>query len=66
MLLNERRLAVNTIERGLKLDPDHKGLLELKQEIGARRKPVLGFLGRDNPLNVFLGRLRHSMGSEKG
>jgi len=65
VLLNERRLAVTTVEHGLQLDPEHKGLLELKKEIGSRRRPVLAFLGRDNPLNVFLGRLRHSLGTSK-
>jgi len=32
--------------------------------MGSRRPPVLGFLGRGNFLNVFLGRLRHSMSSK--
>jgi len=66
VLLGERRLAVATLEHGLKLDPEHEGLLGLKKEIGSRRRPVLGFLGRDNPLNVFFGRLRHSLGNSKG
>ena len=65
VLMKERRLAVSTIDRGLKLDPEHAGLLELRRELGSRRRPVLGFLGRDNPVNVFLGRLRHSMNAPK-
>ena len=59
LLNNNRRRAVEAIERGLKIDSDHQGLLQLQQEVGTRRAPVLGFLSRDNFLNVFLGRLRH-------
>jgi hypothetical protein len=52
---------VAAVERGLKLDPDHPGLLTLQKEIGTRRRPVLRFLDRDHPVNVFLGRMRHNM-----
>lgn len=61
MLNGNRRKAVEAIERGLKIDADHHELRNLLLEIGHRRRPVLGFLGRDNFLNVFLGRLRHSL-----
>jgi len=56
----DRKTTLATVERGLKLDPDHKGLLALKKELGVRRAPVFKFLRRDNPINVLLGRLRHS------
>jgi hypothetical protein len=61
VLAKQRRNAVQAINAGLKLDDDHPGLRELKHEIGMRRHPVLGFLARDNPLNIFLGRIRHSI-----
>ena len=61
VLAKHRRNAVQAINAGLKLDSDHEGLLELKHAVGLRRDPVLGFLERDNPLNVFLGRIRHSV-----
>lgn len=61
MLTGDRRAAVASIARGLKLDPNHKGLKELRVDIGVRRRPVLPFLSRTNPLNVFLGRLRHGI-----
>jgi len=61
MLNGNRRKAVEAIERGLKIDSDHAELRKLLLEIGHRRRPVLGFLDRDNFLNVFLGRLRHSL-----
>jgi hypothetical protein len=64
LLNGNRKRALEAVERGLKIDREHHELLELKREMGSRRRPVLGFLGRDNFLNVFLGRLRHSMSSK--
>jgi len=63
VLAKNRREAVKALETGLQLDPQHRGLNRLKKEIGVRRLPVLGFLSRDNPLNRFLGRIRHSLKS---
>jgi hypothetical protein len=60
-LSGERQAAHATIERGLKLDPEHAGLLASQKELGVRKKPIVWFLSRDNPINVMLGRLRHSM-----
>ena len=61
VLAANRKLAVQALERALKLDPDHEGLLALKNEIGLRRSPVFKWLDRDHPLNRLLGRLRHNM-----
>jgi hypothetical protein len=60
LLAGDRRAAVSSLARGLKLDPAHRGLRELREEIGVRRRPVIPFLSRDNFLNILLGRLRHS------
>jgi tetratricopeptide (TPR) repeat protein len=60
-LAGERMNAHQTIERGLKLDPTHDGLLATQRELGVRRAPVLKFLARSNPINVFLGRMRHQL-----
>jgi len=59
LLMNDRRGAVGSIARGLKLDPNHRGLKELRVDIGVRKRPFIPFLSRTNPINVFLGRLRH-------
>ena len=53
-----RRKAVDAIERGLAIDPRHKALVKLRDDIGIRKRPVIPFLHRDNPLNVSLGKLR--------
>lgn len=59
MMANDRRGAVRSIARGLKLDPNHRGLRGLREEIGVRGRPVLPFLSRGNFLNRWLGRIRH-------
>lgn len=51
-----RRRAFTAVNRGLSLDPKHRGLLKLRKSMGARRRPCLAFLSRNNPLNKWLGR----------
>ena len=59
LLAGNRRGAIRALEDGLDIDPSHGGLLELQQDVGHRRRPVLPFLSRTNPINSFLGRVRH-------
>lgn len=61
LLANDRRGAVKAVREGLKIDPHHEELLLLQKELGNRRSPVLTFLARDNPVNRFLGALRHKL-----
>ena len=56
LFADRRRDAFDAIRVGLDMEPDHKELLRLKDKMGERRKPVLPFLSRSNPLNVALGR----------
>src|SRR5512141_2116199 len=41
LMTSDRKAAVASIARGLKLDPNHRGLKELRIEIGVRRRPVI-------------------------
>jgi hypothetical protein len=66
LMAKDRKGATNALAQGLALDPKHEGLRALKAEMGYRKKPVLGFLKRDNPLNKALGRMRHSIKANKG
>ncbi len=59
-----RRRAVEALERGLALEPRNTTLQNLAGKMGQRRKPVVGFLGRDNPVNVTLGKVRHKLASK--
>lgn len=60
-LLSEkfRREAWDAVREGLRIDPESPELLALQKQLGSRRPPVLGFLGRSNPVNRLLGSLRH-------
>lgn len=60
LMVGNRRAAVRALRDGLLLDPDHAGLKALEKKMGVRRRPVLPFLPRSNPLNVNFGRLRHA------
>lgn len=58
----DRYQAIRAIHRGLKLKSPHAGILvNFYKAMGMRRKPVLRFLHRDNPLNVALGRITWRM-----
>jgi hypothetical protein len=57
----DKAAAARTVQEGLAVAPRDKRLRWLAEELGIRRKPVLPFLPRSNPLNVFLGRLRHRL-----
>lgn len=54
----ERRKAVETLNAGLRLEPNNTQIHLIFDRIGRRAPPVLSFLSRDNPLNVWLGRKR--------
>ncbi len=58
--LNNRRLAVAAVKRGLAIDSGNPELLRLRAIMGARREPVISFLGRDHALNKLLGKLTYS------
>ena len=53
--------AYRAFSEGLKLQPDHDGLKQEVQRLGVRNRPVLTMVARKNPINVFLGMLRHRL-----
>jgi len=61
LLADNRRKAYESVTKGLQMDRGHKGLRQLLKRMGARRKPVIPFLSRDNPVNRILGRIRHDL-----
>lgn len=66
ILSGNRRSAKKAVDQGLGFDPQHPGLIELREELGDRRDPVLPFLGRRSLFNRILGRIRHDLtGSSK-
>ncbi|MEO8056091.1 MAG: hypothetical protein ABI768_13115 [Acidobacteriota bacterium] len=52
-----RLKVVQAVDRGLKEVPNSQILLELRGEIGWREKNAVGFLPRNHPVNVSLGKM---------
>ena len=58
----DRKLpAINAFQEGLKFDSRNRELLSELKAIGARKAPVVSFLGRRNPINKYLGKLRRDL-----
>lgn len=57
LMANARKQAWETIHQGLSYGPTHGGLIGLEAEMGVRKRPVVPFLDRGNPINVHLGRV---------
>jgi len=53
--MGRRDRAYPVLLRGLQLHPGHRGILGDLRTLGIRRRPVLPFLARDNPVNKYLG-----------
>ncbi len=58
ILCGRRAEAMNAIEQGRDIDSRFRRLRAIHRRLGERRPPVLRFLGRSNPLNHLLGRVR--------
>ena len=61
LLRHRRGKAIEALQKALKLNARHPEAIKLAREIGFRRRPVLPFLPRANPINKALGKMRHSM-----
>ena len=61
MLSGSRKKAIEAIDVGLRVTPDHRGLLKLREDLGVRRPPPIRFLSRDSLVNVKLGRALHKL-----
>src|SRR5688500_8453731 len=55
-----RKKAIETVQNGLKLVPEHEYLMEVRKSFGIRARPAVPFLDRTNPINVSLGQARHA------
>lgn len=58
MAAGQRKKAHSAFVKGLRLQPDHPGIRSDMVKMGTRKRPVIKFLSRDNPLNVYLGKRR--------
>lgn len=55
---NHRKKAITALHEGLRLQPGHRRINAVLDQIGRRSNPPIRFLHRDNPLNVWLGKRR--------
>jgi tetratricopeptide (TPR) repeat protein len=60
VIAGNRKKAIETLEQGLKLVPEHEYLLQVRTNMGVRSKPAVPFLDRSHPINVTLGQSRHA------
>ncbi|HEX6088388.1 MAG TPA: hypothetical protein VF266_27905 [Thermoanaerobaculia bacterium] len=60
VIAGNRKKALETVEQGLKLVPEHEYLLEVRKSMGVRARPAVPFLDRSHPINVTLGQSRHA------
>ena len=61
MKANRKEPAINAFQEGLKFDSRSRDLLSEIKAVGLRKAPVVPFLGRSNPINKYLGKLRHDL-----
>ena len=59
LALGQRERAVRAIVRGLSVAPLDPALKLAQASMGWRRRPVFPCFGRSNPLNRWLGKVRH-------
>ena len=59
LALHQRERAYRAVHRGITQWPDHPALRLAQDAMGWRRRPVVPCLGRANPMNRWLGKLRH-------
>ena len=57
--MEDKQNAVRAFQLGQQLFPHHPSLQAELATLGIRRKPIISFLARGNPLNVLLGRLSY-------
>jgi tetratricopeptide (TPR) repeat protein len=55
-----RKKALETVESGLKVQPEDDGLIAVRKSLGIRARPAVPFLDRSHPVNVTLGQSRHA------
>jgi tetratricopeptide (TPR) repeat protein len=60
LLQDRRKEAFATFIKGLKVQKNHQEILGELSRMGWRRRPMIGFLPRANPINTALGKLFRS------
>ena len=61
LLLDRRKEAFGAFLKGLKVQKNHQAILAELARMGWRKRPVIGFLPRANPINAALGKMFRSV-----
>ncbi len=61
LLVGNRAGAVKAIFDGLQHDRRNRELQRMARKMGIRRRPIIPFLDRAHPINVWLGKVRHRL-----
>jgi tetratricopeptide (TPR) repeat protein len=56
--------ATAAFQKGLSFDKENKDLLWEMRKLGMRRKPLIPYLKRENPINKYIGMLLHKLGRD--
>ncbi len=59
-IAGNRRKALQTLDEGTRVAPEHEYLLKVRKQMGERARPAVPFLDRAHPVNVSLGQSRHA------
>ncbi len=58
MLLGSKKQAISALDRGLRVNPNNPWLLQMRQEFGWRRPPLVHSLSRNHVVNRAFGEVR--------
>jgi tetratricopeptide (TPR) repeat protein len=56
--------AIEAFQKGLSFDRENKDLVWEMKKLGERRKPLLPYLKRSNPINKYVGVILHTLKKE--
>ena len=59
LLAGRTTKAMTVFGKGLRIDPNHRGMRAAMDNADRRRRPAIGWLQRNNPVNAFLGKMRN-------
>lgn len=61
----KKKDAIDAFNRGLSFDRSHSEIKRELRLLGERKKPLVPFLGRGNPINKLIGKLLHKSETDK-
>lgn len=64
-LYGKRNMAVKALRKGLRIDNTNMVLIKELEGLGARRRPFIGFLSRNNVINTLIGAATYKFGKDR-